>query len=134
MKILSIRQPWAHLITQGSKNIENRKWPTKYRGPFLVHASLNIDKQACLDHRLDPADLQTGGVVGMAEIVDCVQEHKSKWFVGPYGFVLKNRRALPFIKWTGALGLRDAPKRLLTLISQRTGLKAIRWSKRCFRP
>ncbi len=89
MKILSIRQPWAYLITQGSKDIENRSRPTKYRGPFLVHASININKQACLTHGLDPADLQTGGVVGIAEIVDCVQKRRSRWFEGRYGFVLK---------------------------------------------
>ncbi len=51
MKILSIRQPWAYLISSGSKNIENRTWPTKYRGLFLVHASLNINRVA----RLDPS-------------------------------------------------------------------------------
>jgi hypothetical protein len=116
VKILSIRQPWAYLITQGSKDIENRSWPTKYRGPFLVHASLNIDKKDCLDHGLDRADLQIGGVVGMAEIVDCVQKHRSKWFTGPCGFVLRNRKALPFVNWIGRLGLRNAPKRLLTRV------------------
>jgi hypothetical protein len=73
----------------------------------------NIDKKDCLDHGLDPANLEIGGVVGIAEIVDCVQEHSSKWFQGPYGFVLRNRRALPFVKWTGTLGLRNAPKGLL---------------------
>ena len=67
MKILSIRQPWAHLIVRGSKNIENRSWPTRYPGPFLVHASLNIDREACRAHGIDPAKLQTGGVVGVAE-------------------------------------------------------------------
>ncbi|HEY2530835.1 MAG TPA: hypothetical protein VGJ20_23365 [Xanthobacteraceae bacterium] len=36
---MSIRQPWPHLIKQGSKEIENSSWPTKYRGPFVVHAS-----------------------------------------------------------------------------------------------
>jgi hypothetical protein len=113
VKILSIRQPWAYLITQGSKNIENRSRPTKYRGPFLVHASLRVDKEACLDHGLDPSKLQTGGVVGIAEITDCVQKHQSKWFGGPYGYVLKNRQSLPFVKWTGSLGLRNAPTRLL---------------------
>jgi hypothetical protein len=112
VKILSIRQPWAYLITQGSKNIENRSWRTKYRGRFLVHASLRVDKKACLDHGLDPSTLQTGGVVGIAEITDCVQKHQSKWFEGPHGFVLKNRQSLPFVKWPGALGLRDAPTRL----------------------
>ena len=114
---MSIRQPWAYLITQGSKDIhENRSRRTRYRGPFLVHASLKVDKKGCLAHRLDPSKLQTGGVVGIAEIVDCVQEHPSKWFVGPYGFVLKNRRPLPFVKWRGALGLLDAPTQLLRRI------------------
>ena len=119
MKILSIRQPWAYLITQGSKDIENRSWPTKYRGQFLVHASLRLDKKACLDHGLDPSKLQTGGVVGIAEITDCVQKHRSKWFVGPYGFVLKNRKSLRFVRWTGGLGLRNAPARLLRRIGSK---------------
>lgn len=110
MKILSIRQPWAYLITRGSKDIENRSWRTNYRGPFLVHSSRIVDGKGCLDHGLDPSKLQIGGVVGTAEIVDCVQEHQSDWFVGPYGFVLKNRRSLPFVEWRGALGLRDVPK------------------------
>ena len=112
VKILSIRQPWAYLITQGSKNIENRSWPTKYRGLFLVHASKNINRAACEKHGLDPAELETGGIVGIAEIVNCVKDHRSKWFEGPYGFVLRNRRPLRFVKWTGSLGLRAAPARL----------------------
>jgi hypothetical protein len=56
MKIITIRQPWAHLIVNGSKNIENRTWPTSYRGPVLIHASLNINRKACLANRIDPAD------------------------------------------------------------------------------
>ena len=117
MKILSIRQPWAHLITRGSKDIENRSWSTKYRGPFLIQASLKVDRQACIDHGLDATKLQTGGIVGIADIVNCVTRHRSKWFEGPYGFVLQRRRALPFVKWRGALGIREAPKRLLNSIS-----------------
>ena len=46
------------------KNIENRSWPTNYRGPVLIHASLKIDKQPCVGHGLDPTKLETGGVVG----------------------------------------------------------------------
>jgi hypothetical protein len=111
VKILSIRPPWAYLITRGSKNIENRSWPTKYRGPVLIHASLNIDRNACKARGLDPTKLQTGGVIGIAEIVDCVTAHRSRWFGGPYGFVLKNRRPLPFAKWKGGLGLSVCPGR-----------------------
>ena len=116
MKILSLRQPWAHLVVFGSKDIENRTWSTSYRGPFLVHASLVIDKEACREHGLDAAELDRGGVIGMAEIVDVVTQHRSKWFMGPHGFVLRNRRPLPFVAWKGGLGLRNAPPKLLRRI------------------
>jgi len=43
MKILSIRQPWAALIVSGAKDVENRTWPTRYRGPLLVHAAKRSD-------------------------------------------------------------------------------------------
>jgi hypothetical protein len=113
MKILTIRQPWAHLIVNGTKDIENRDWSTKYRGAFLVHAAQRIDLEGCERHRISPDKLQTGGVIGTAEIVDCVDRHPSRWFEGKYGFVLRKRKRLPFTPWNGALGLRDAPPRLL---------------------
>jgi hypothetical protein len=118
MKIITVRQPWAYLIVQGSKNIENRTWATSYRGPVLIHASLNVNRAACRKHGLDPATLPRGGVVGIAEIADCVTKHRSKWFGGPIGFVLRKRRPLPFIKWKGTLGLREVPTRLLKRISR----------------
>ena len=37
MKAISIRQPWAWLIVQGYKDIKNRTWAAKYRGPILIH-------------------------------------------------------------------------------------------------
>ena len=119
MKILSLQQPYAYLVTCGTKNIENRSRPTRYRGPFLVHASLNVDREACEDYGFDPAMLDRGGVVGMAEIIDCVTDHTSKWFTGPYGYVLRNRKPLPFVKWRGALGLLEARPALL----RKLGLK-----------
>lgn len=30
MAALSIRQPWAWLVVQGYKDIENRDWPTNF--------------------------------------------------------------------------------------------------------
>ena len=113
MRILSIRQPWAYLIANGDKDIENRSWRTKYRGLFLIHASLALDRDGCRAQKLLAEDMETGGVVGMAEIVDCVTYHPSKWFRGHYGFVLRKRRSLPFVKWSGMLGLREAPPRLV---------------------
>ena len=51
MKILSICQPWAYLISSGSKNIENRTWPTKYRGRFPF-TPRNINRVARLIRRV----------------------------------------------------------------------------------
>ena len=47
MKALSIRQPWAWLIVNGHKNVENRGWalPKTFQIPqrILVHAGLQQD-------------------------------------------------------------------------------------------
>lgn len=126
MKIITIRQPWAYLIVNGSKDIENRTWATSYRGPVLIHASLSVNRALCLKHRLDPDELRKGGVVEIAEIADCVVKNRSRWFFGPYGFVLRKRRPLPFIKWKGSLGLREVPSRLLRRISPSVLRKYIR--------
>ena len=45
MKALSLKQPFAELIVSGKKNIELRKWNTKFRGEFLIHASKIPDKE-----------------------------------------------------------------------------------------
>ena len=47
MKCLSVSQPYADLIVKGKKTIELRKWNTKFRGEFLIHAPLKIRKNAC---------------------------------------------------------------------------------------
>lgn len=112
-KVLSIRQPWAWLIVNGFKDIENRNWNTKLRGKFLIHASMRIDEDAY--HRFkDTFKLpsmgflvkQIGGIVGGAELVDVVTESDSIWKdpESKYGFVLKNRQKLPFRKIPGKLG------------------------------
>jgi hypothetical protein len=45
-----------------------------------------------------------GGIVGVAEIVDCVSSSTSPWFVGEYGFLIRNARPLPYVPCRGALG------------------------------
>jgi len=122
MKILSIRQPWAALIARGIKNVENRSWRTRYRGPVLIHASLqssatSLDEIARrLGVELPALDLQRGGVVGATNIVDCVSSHTSPWYEGKFGFILDGSRSMPFFPWKGALGLRDVPAGLLVEI------------------
>src|ERR1700682_4460171 len=107
MKIISIRQPWASLIVGGVKDVENRTWPTRYRGPVLVHASQHVDDVSSedIERRFGvrmPSALPLGGIVGITEIVDCVRPHPSKWYAaGHYAFVLANSRPLPFVRWKG---------------------------------
>lgn len=117
MKALSIQQPWAALIVSGVKDIENRSWSTRYRGPFLIHTGKKRDGGAqddvdafihpvtgeCLDLP-SPLTFDLGGIVGQAEIVDCVEDHPSPWFVGKFGFVIRNAQPLAFRPCKGALG------------------------------
>jgi hypothetical protein len=46
MKAFSVRQPWAWVILQAGRDIENRTWPTRYRGRVLVHASRTYASEA----------------------------------------------------------------------------------------
>jgi hypothetical protein len=123
MKIISIRQPWASLIANGFKDVENRTWRTMYRGPLLVHASQRSDDISAdeIERRFGvrlPPELPLGGIVGMTEIVDCVRPHASKWYAPEhYAFVLANSRPLSFVQWKGALSLRNAPFELLNMLS-----------------
>jgi hypothetical protein len=82
MKIISIRQPWAALIVHGFKDVENRTWPTRYRGPVLVHASLRPDNISSdeIERRFEVRlenELPLGGIVGITDIIDCVRPHPS---------------------------------------------------------
>jgi len=118
MPALSLRQPWAWLVVNGFKPIENRVWSTRFRGKFFVHAAAKMtseDYEACrifIDgfssiELPEPQDLIKGGIVGEAKLVDCVKSHESPWFTGPYGFVLEESAGLPTVRCPGALGFYD---------------------------
>lgn len=96
MRALSLKQPWAWAVVKGIKDIENRKWSTKFRGEVLIHASTNYDplgdiilKEEGIEAPVKPL-LNYGAIIGKVTIVDCVRIHPSKWFFGPRGLVLKD--------------------------------------------
>lgn len=111
---LSIRQPWAWLILNRGKDVENRTWPTKFRGRFLIHAAKGCTREEydcaesfawCNDVEIPPLKtLPRGGIVGLATLTDCVAASASDWFVGDWGFVLADVQPLPFVPCKGALG------------------------------
>ncbi|WP_205782304.1 ASCH domain-containing protein [Methylobacterium sp. XJLW] len=117
MKALSIMQPWAWLIVNGHKDIENRDWRCHRRGHVLIHAGKKVDRDAMQDlhagrHpvtgeplRLDlPEVFETGGIVGEATMAGCVERSESPWFVGRFGILMRDARSLPFQPCRGALG------------------------------
>jgi len=101
LKCLSLKQPWASLVVNGIKPVENREWKSPYRGPLYIHASKNWDEdgyQFLLAHTgtdnepfiPNEKECYFGGIIGKVLMVDCVTKHNSSWFFGPYGFVFKN--------------------------------------------
>jgi hypothetical protein len=107
VKALSIKQPYPHHIFHDGKDVENRDWPTKGRGWFIIHAGVSKTELDMTDP--DEAAMPRGGVVGIARIVDCVTEMDSTWFFGRYGFVLRDAMPLPLIPCKGALGFFKLP-------------------------
>jgi hypothetical protein len=109
IKALSIKQPYPHHIFHDGKDVENRDWPTKGRGWFIVHAGKTTD--GALPKAL--GDLPLGGIVGMARIIDCVEAMNSPWFFGRYGFVLADAFPVPLIPCRGMLGFFMPPQEAL---------------------
>ena len=114
IRALSIRQPWCHHILHDGKDVENRDWPTKGRGWFLIHAS----KSEAEDRDLIRAkQMPLGGIVGAARITDCVSEMDSNWFCGKFGFVLSDAFELPLIECRGKLGFFALEPEILATVS-----------------
>ncbi|GCF07345.1 hypothetical protein [Dictyobacter arantiisoli] len=113
-RALSVRQPYADWICNPEKlqsvevpvkDIENRDWPTSYRGLVLIHASKTFEDMAlphwnCVFPRLhevtgqNKEDYALGTLVGVAKLTDCLLWSTDKWFVGNYGFLFTNIHAL----------------------------------------
>lgn len=96
MKTITIKQPWANLIVEGIKDVENRTWPTKFRGRVLIHAGmtktigpmvryLNQEQQKVFRTKIGYYGLDflepLGAIIGSVEIVDCIDpiDCKSVW-------------------------------------------------------
>ena len=109
-RVLTIKQPWAHLIINGIKRVENRSWKTDYRGLILIHAGQAYDESYQRDRTfgVDPALLTYGAVIGTADLVDIVTEHASPFFAGPFGWVLENARPIEPIPLRGQQRLFSA--------------------------
>ena len=121
LKALSFRQPWAALVLNGRKTLDLRTWSTHYRGPLAIYASLEVEKEACRVHGLDPQILSTGVVIGIVDLLDILLldeaayaerqlEHLAgrSFRPGMFGWVLQNPRPVePPVAVKGRLHLFD---------------------------
>src|SRR4051812_24398266 len=101
MKALSLKQPWAWPIFHAGKDIENRPRRTNFRGTIAIHTSQRpydgweewYPKGAAKPPPQE--EWMIGAIIGLVDIVDCVDDHPSRWFFkGSYGYVLENARLL----------------------------------------
>jgi hypothetical protein len=121
VRALTVRQPWAALITAGVKIVENRTWPPHkgFRGPLLIHAAAKHDL-AAWDH--DGLGKALGDAIGgdympissIVAVATRITSHRdepgttcSTWaFEGCWHWDLHNVVALPEpVPCTGRLGL-----------------------------
>lgn len=117
MRALSIKQPWANLIIEGTKQIENRTWrpPQSVIGQRIaIHASKSLDKNApawAFEHLRDKDSLVRGAIIGTARLDGFVTESTDDWFSGPIGWTLSDVFPVPEpIPINGRLGLWEVPK------------------------
>jgi hypothetical protein len=134
MKALTICQPYAELIMRGEKLVENRRWPTNYRGPLLIHAGksrewLELDDKGAADemYEIPLNEMNFGAVVGIAQLRGCISFWRDRpvdpvvleawpWFAGhkhtegPWCWILERARRFsrPF-PYRGQQGLFDIP-------------------------
>lgn len=117
MKALTICQPYAELIANGSKPIENRTWPTSYRGPLAIHAGKS---RAWLDDEDDePSGMVFGAVIAVVELYACVKEEDlplslttNEHANGPWCWLLRDVRRVTPVPYRGAQGLWILPSDL----------------------
>lgn len=121
MKALSIRQPWAWLIANGYKKIENRNWKyqPKLRGPIAIHAAKGCTKTEyedavlfvdCIDPSINVPplnELERGGIVATCNLTGCVTESKDEWYMGGLGLLLDDIKPIDFMEVKGQLGFFD---------------------------
>jgi hypothetical protein len=123
MKCISLKQPYAEMLTMGKKIVECRKWSTKFRGDFLIHASKNVDIKSCNYYNIDKNSIIKGAIIGKANLYDVnkYSNHEDFLFDADkhfsigipddktiYGFLIKDAARLEqTIPYKGKLGFFD---------------------------
>ena len=112
------------------KGVENRTWPTDYRGPLLIHAGRRSERWLAEIPKLraagvqvpDPGELIFGAILGQVEVVHVVEYDPRQpqvvdphglqddpWATGPVCLILANPQIFPDpIRCRGQPGLWES--------------------------
>lgn len=120
---LSVRRPWANLIINGHKTVENRTWTTSCRGELVIHAGrafdlagVNLASWLSVPGHDTPGSCPAG-YLGTVRLVD-VHPARGDLCCAPWGedtpgvhhWVLANPQPFPApIDGRGRLGLYRVP-------------------------
>jgi hypothetical protein len=115
MKALTVCQPYAELIARGEKTIENRTWPTSFRGLLFIHAGKSREWMEPEDDEEYPG-MAFGALVATARLVGCVHVNDAATELldnphanGPWLWLLEDINRIDPIPYRGAQGLWDVP-------------------------
>lgn len=105
MLCLTVKSPFAWAIVTGLKQQENRSWNTKYRGPILIHTSVNDVTNKAGDIEAPMNEIWPGFIVGAVQITDT---HRNA--MGEFDWDLRSPIIFPFpIKHSGGHSLFKVP-------------------------
>ena len=118
MKALTLHAPWAWAIAYAGKRIENRTWkpPASAIGTRIaIHAGANLGsreddefcRRLCMTECAPPVFWPTRQILCTARLVGCATEIDSRWFFGPFGWILTDVQLVEPITCSGRLGLWD---------------------------
>ena len=127
MKVLSITEPVASLISSNIKHIETRSWKTSYRGELYIHASLTKFPKIWRENKelmsfVKNIPLNYGYIICKCNLKDCIYMNESFieelkknneteyslgiYEVGRYAWILENIKVLSKkIEVKGHLGI-----------------------------
>jgi hypothetical protein len=115
-RTISLWQPYAWLVANNHKPVENRPKRCHIRGQVLIHAGLHFNPDEWTRiaddiYALDPkiplpneSRVDRGGIVGVMTIHGCVEKMDSPWFTGRFGWLVKDCQPLPFRPCKGSQG------------------------------
>lgn len=135
MKAITISQPFASLIASGEKWVENRFWPTNYRGQLAIHAGKGLQYLTKEQLKSYPS----GRVIAVANLSACVHEsanrfpanladeyvfipgtsrtwadfRRHRYTEGPWCWILEDVRKIEPVEVRGMQGLWNLPEGLL---------------------